>query len=192
MQNEAEVIKAAQGGDKAAQAALVDKYTPMAYALAKRGFGADRDDLVQSALVAVLESVHTYDSDKGAFSTHVHWAMRGAITQESRRYTNNPITGLRAADEDGDEKAACEIWAAEEVEPAADVAERRYQAARRVEAALDGLESLDDRTATAVELYLGLADGTPRGYTDIARCLGIAPGSAKYAVDKGLAVMRRA
>ena len=68
MTEEKKLIAAAAKGDADALTALIVRYTPMLRSLVAPFYiaGADRDDLLQEAILAFIKAVNRYDETKGA------------------------------------------------------------------------------------------------------------------------------
>jgi len=84
----ADIVRAAASGDRAAQAALIEKYRPLAKFQARRfsQFCGDYDDLVQVASMALLTAAQTFDAAKGlSFRGYA----RQWINEELRRVQRN-------------------------------------------------------------------------------------------------------
>jgi len=183
-----ELIAEAQNGSTAATEAIIAKYAAAVNKAASRGFGpASKDDKRQAAMVGLLESIQTFDPNRGAaFSTHAHWAMRGAVTVECRVYANCPATNATVRDGDGDETPMTEAYIDPNGETPLEVAERRDILSR----AMVGLDNATERERAAFKLFAGLdRDGIERSLTEVGAMLEVSRERARQLVNGARAAM---
>ncbi|MGG7570353.1 sigma-70 family RNA polymerase sigma factor [Streptomyces sirii] len=97
------LIRAAQNGDQAATAEILESLEGLVYRLAERrvsrstgitaGYGDALDDLRQEGRVAALEALHRYDPDGGArFSTYAHARIKGAMSDSANARSGPTIS----------------------------------------------------------------------------------------------------
>lgn len=92
-----------RAGDGASRAALIERYLPLARALARRvrivGSGVtDADDLMSAAVLGLIDAVDRFESGRGVpFEAYASLRIRGAIIDELRRLDERG----RGASEDG-------------------------------------------------------------------------------------------
>lgn len=82
MIDEKKLITDAAGGDADALTALIVRYTPMLKSVVANYYlaGADRDDLLQEAILAFIKAVKRYDPDKtAAFSSFSYGVAKKRI-----------------------------------------------------------------------------------------------------------------
>jgi len=77
-------------GDSASRCALIERYAPLATALARRmrvptGALLGRDDVESAALIGLIDAVDRYDPDRGVpFEGYAGFRIRGAVLDELR------------------------------------------------------------------------------------------------------------
>jgi DNA-directed RNA polymerase specialized sigma subunit len=52
---------------------------PLAYSVANRWRGGDREDIEQAAVLGLIKAVATYDPSRGVFGCHAVWHVRMAL-----------------------------------------------------------------------------------------------------------------
>lgn len=74
-------VLSARGGDKTAEAWLLNKYTPLAKAVAARFFlcGGESEDLFQEGMVGLYSAIGSYASGGANFSTYAYACIRNAV-----------------------------------------------------------------------------------------------------------------
>ncbi len=78
-------------GDSASRCALIERYAPLATALARRmriptGALLGRDDVESAALIGLIDAVDRYDPNRGVpFEGYAGLRIRGAVLDELRR-----------------------------------------------------------------------------------------------------------
>jgi RNA polymerase sporulation-specific sigma factor len=104
-EHDARLTAAAQRGEEAALQALAERYRPLVQARA-RGFfldGADRDDVVQEAMIGLLNAALGYDPSLGlsfrAFATVCVRRRLVSALRASKRGKHAPLRGYAALDE---------------------------------------------------------------------------------------------
>ncbi len=86
----AQVWARCRAGDASARAALIERYMPLARALARRIRVAtplaDADDMVSAALLGLIDAVDRFEPGRGVpFEAYASLRIRGAIVDELRR-----------------------------------------------------------------------------------------------------------
>ena len=96
--SDAVLTAAAQKGDKAAQSVLLDRYESLVKVIA-RSFsvaGIDKDDVAQTARIALLNAIMTYDPEKGAeFKTYATVCIKNRAldtVKSARRTLDNELS----------------------------------------------------------------------------------------------------
>lgn len=91
--DERDRIAAALEGDGAAQAWLVETFTPVAYGFALRLMGDEQDarDAAQDTMIKVLRNLHRYDA-QWRFGTWVLGITRNTCMDEYRRRRRKPVS----------------------------------------------------------------------------------------------------
>lgn len=80
-----------RAGDATSRAALIERYTPLAIAYARRvrlvaSTVADADDVTSAALLGLIDAVDRFEPDRGVpFEAYASLRVRGAIVDELRR-----------------------------------------------------------------------------------------------------------
>ena len=98
-------------GDSASRCELIERYAPLATAMARRmrvptNALTGRDDLESAALVGLIDAVDRYDPDRGVpFEGYAGLRIRGAVLDELRRvddHTRDQRRRARAVADDAD------------------------------------------------------------------------------------------
>lgn len=170
LDDERRLVRAAQGGDRAALEQLVRAQQPQVYAVCRRLTGNDADalDATQEALIALVRGLGRFDG-RSRLST---WAFRiatNASLDELRRRGRRPA--LRLADDD----PGADVADAAQRDPADEVAE-----GDAVDAALALLPE-EFRVAVVLRDLIGL------DYAEIAATLQIPPGTVRSRIARGRA-----
>jgi len=172
MQNEAQTIKDAQNGNRAAIEAVVEQYENMAHSIAHSFKGrTPHDDKAQAAMVGLLEAIQTFDETQGAtFGTWAYRQIQGAVTTECRTYR---MSLQDSVNEEGE--TATGLHTGRELPPdvAAMVKESRERAPGKIRNILDAIERLSDRKREVLSLYFGIDCGYQRTYRDVAAMVGV-------------------
>lgn len=98
-QRERELVAAAQAGDRAARAELVEAFLPLVSSVARlyRGTSVERIELVQEGVVGLLRALERYDPQRGAaFWTYASWWVRQAMQQLVAELTRPVVLSDRA------------------------------------------------------------------------------------------------
>ena len=76
-----ESVISARGGDKSAEEQLLNKYSPLAKAIAARFFlsGGETEDLVQEGMVGLYSAIYSFDKGSASFSTYAYACVRNAV-----------------------------------------------------------------------------------------------------------------
>jgi len=180
---------AAQSGDKAAVEQLAASYEAMAYAVAdKYGFDcANREDLVQAAMVGLLEAIPSFEPDRASFTTYAYCRMRGAVTQESRRYARM-LENATVVDDTGDLVDATEAYVDPYGIDPAELASNKDAVSVAVNALLEG----KDNVREAIILYFGLDRGFGRTYAEVGEEMGYTSARIGQLIREGLDLARAA
>jgi RNA polymerase sigma-70 factor, ECF subfamily len=156
-------------GDDGAYALLFDQYKGLVYRTAYLMLGQpqDAEDALQEVLTRVFRALHTYDADRGAFSTWLHRITVNVCLMRQRQTT--PLdTAL-------DDEAAD---VSHEHDPFALLS--RMDQAEHLLAALDA----DQRAVVVLRFYHDLP------YTVIAEVMGTALGTVQSRLGRALKKMR--
>lgn len=85
---EAELLEAAQGGDREARREVVERYRPMVVRIAGglhgRGGSEELEDLIQVGMIGLLEAVGRFDRERGAFAPYASATISGTIKRHFR------------------------------------------------------------------------------------------------------------
>lgn len=202
-QTDEQLALAAQAGDERAVAELVDRFTGLAYTLA-RPFAtrrSDSDDMRQEALIAITEAAHTYRPDRGAaFKSLAILAIRRqlyTVIVTDNRMMRRPTVAPFELDQvletdDGDGAAGHDVIADPTVRDPADIISERDQLQTVVRVIRDEMSPLER------ESIVGFVFLDETYFETEARILdfdGDRPGRARYAkakvVDNALTRARR-
>lgn len=119
--SDAVLTAAAQKGDKAAQSVLLDRYESLVKVIA-RSFsvaGIDKDDVAQTARIALLNAIMTYDPEKGAeFKTYATVCIKNRAldtVKSARRTLDNELSRDGTESEPEDDKDATVFPSPEEI-----------------------------------------------------------------------------
>jgi len=86
---------AAQKGDRAARDRLVVRFLPVARRIATRNGATSVDDASQEAMLALLQVIERYDSERNKpFRSYAHAAIRWAIVRWQTRETAGAVSSL--------------------------------------------------------------------------------------------------
>lgn len=93
--DEAELVRAAQGGDRRALDRLLREQQPRIYAVCRRIAGNDADalDATQDAMIAVVKGLPRFDG-RSRFSTWAYRVATNSCLDELRRRRRRPVVGL--------------------------------------------------------------------------------------------------
>ncbi|HET6835730.1 MAG TPA: sigma-70 family RNA polymerase sigma factor [Acidimicrobiales bacterium] len=169
-------MAAAQAGDRDALEALLRRHHDRLWALCRRltGNHADAEDALQDALIAIARGIRRYDG-RAAFTTWSYRVATNACLDELRRRRRRPVPevpetlGVGTSSE-GPGRAVSAPPAPAAVEAVADRLD--------VDAAL-ALLPQDFRAAVV------LRDLCDLDYAEIARVLGIPPGTVRSRIARG-------
>jgi RNA polymerase sigma-70 factor, ECF subfamily len=169
-------VAAAQAGDRDALETLLRRHHDRLWALCRRMTGnhADADDALQDTLIAIARGIGRYDG-RAAFTTWSYRVATNACLDELRRRRRRPIpdaleTPGAAPSPDGRGGAVSAPPASAAVEAVADRLD--------IDAAL-ALLPQDFRAAVL------LRDLCDLDYAEIARVLGIPPGTVRSRIARG-------
>ena len=169
-------MAAARAGDRDALEALLRRHHDRLWALCRRitGNHADAEDALQDALIAIARGIRRYDG-RAAFTTWAYRVTTNACLDELRRRRRRPVPDLPetlgvGTPSDGPGGAVSAPPAPAAVEAVADRLD--------IDAALARLPQ-DFRAAVV------LRDVCDLDYAEIARVLGIPPGTVRSRIARG-------
>ncbi|MBI2709845.1 MAG: RNA polymerase sigma factor [Actinobacteria bacterium] len=173
---DAELVAAAQTGDRAALETLLRRHQTLLYAVCRRIAGNDTDalDATQEALIAIVRGLPAFDR-RSSFTTWAYRVATNACLDDLRRRRR------RAADplpDDLDEPRA-----AAQVTPSA---------ARPVDDVIADRVDLDAALASLPESFrvaVILRDVCRLDYAEIAEVLAIPPGTVRSRIARGRAAL---
>lgn len=170
--DDATLVVAAQGGDRAAMDALLRRHYDRIRSVCGRiaGSGRDGDDAAQEAMIAIVRGLPRFDG-RAAFSTWSYRIATNAALDEVRRRGRRPSLHV-AADADAPESG----------DPLAH---------RRVDAVADRL-AIDEALETLpaeFRLAVVLRDVCDLDYAEIAETLEIPVGTVKSRIARGRALL---
>jgi len=170
--SDAELVAAAQAGDRTALDALLRSHSDRLYGLARRltGNEADAADALQEALIAIVRGLPRYDG-RAAFGTWAYRVATNACLDELRRRGRRPRL-------DGGESLALRAAPGSDI---GDVVGARLD----VDAALATLP-VEFRTAVVLRDLEGL------DYAEIAEVLEIPAGTVRSRIARGRAALAAA
>jgi len=168
-------VAAAQAGDRDALDALLRRHHDRLWALCRRltGNHADAEDALQDALIAIARGIRRYDG-RAAFTTWSYRVATNACLDELRRRRRRPIPEAPDAITVGPLTDGPGVGTG--VPSAATAVEDRLE----IDAALARLPQ-DFRSAVV------LRDLCDLDYAEIARVLGIPPGTVRSRIARGRA-----
>ncbi len=167
--DDAELVRAAQAGDRAAMDALLRRHYDRVHAVCRRIAGStrDADDATQEAMISIVRAIGRFDG-RSAFSTWTYRIATNAALDELRRRNRRPQ--LQVVDDTGRPR--------DEVDPAAQ---------RHVEGVVDR-QSIDDALDALPEDFrvaVVLRDVADLDYAEIAEALDIPVGTVKSRIARG-------
>lgn len=169
--DDAELVRAAQAGDRRALDRLLRDQQPRIYAVCRRIAGNDADalDATQDAMIAIVRGLPRFDG-RSRFSTWVYRVATNSCLDELRRRRRRPVVGLPEHD-------GVPIEVADDRTPAVgDAVTDRL--------VLDAaLAELPEEFRAAVVLR----DLCQLDYAEIADVLGIPPGTVRSRIARGRA-----
>jgi len=173
---DAELVTAAQAGDRAALDELLRRHHDRIAALCRRMCGnpADGADATQEALIAIVRGLDRFDG-RAAFTTWAYRVATNACLDELRRRGRRPLSGVD--DEVLESTGRGARPGAADADPGDLVADRLD-----VDAALATL-SPDHRAAVV------LRDLCTLDYAEIAEVLAIPPGTVRSRIARGRAAL---
>jgi RNA polymerase sigma-70 factor (ECF subfamily) len=169
--DEAELIAAAQQGDRRAMDRLLREQQPRIYAVCRRIAGNDADalDATQDAMIAVVRGLPRFDG-RSRFSTWVYRVATNSCLDELRRRRRRPLVGLPQNDDGGQRDIPDGAVAVADT-----VADRLL-----LDRALADLP--EDFRAAVV-----LRDVCQLDYAEIAEVLDVPPGTVRSRIARGRA-----
>ena len=134
---------------------IVEQHMPLAYSCARRYYdrGADRDDIEQEALVALLTAFRLYDPGRGTFRSWARLVIHRRLIEIVRASTRQPAAILTDAartcrSEDGEPVDVLDLLPARDGDPVT-VLETKEELARIIRAARS-LTALERRALAGV------------------------------------------
>jgi len=175
--DDARLVAAAQGGDRAALDRLLRQHYDRLYAVCRRLTGNDADaaDATQEALLAIVRGLRNFDG-RAKFATWSYRVAMNASLDELRRRRRRPQTGI--GDDIG---TALESRPSAPGDVGADPA-TTVTASADIDAALATL-SPEYRAAVVLRDLAGL------DYAEIAEVLDIPPGTVRSRIARGRAAL---
>lgn len=166
--DDARLAEAAQTGDRRALEQLLRRHHDRIYAICRRLAGNDADaaDAAQEALIAIVRGLPRF-AGRAKFSTWAYRVATNAALDELRRRKRRPVPA-------SDEADSRSIPAPPDDDPAAVVARLELDAA---------LAELPEEFRAPVVLR----DVAGCDYAEIARILGIPPGTVRSRISRGRA-----
>lgn len=173
---DAELVTAAQAGDRVALDALLRRHADRVHAICRRVLGSarDADDAAQEAMIAIVRGLPRFDG-RSAFTTWAYRVATNAAFDELRRRKRRPA--LHVVPDEGP--------AAEPVDPLAD---------RTVDAVADRM-AIDEALAELAPEFreaVVLRDVGDLDYAEIADALGVPVGTVKSRIARGRAALVQA
>lgn len=168
--DEEELVRAAQSGDRRALERLLRQNQPRVHAVCRRITGNDADalDATQEALIAIVRGLPRFDG-RSQFSTWTYRVATNACLDELRRRRRRPVVGLPEHD-------GSQVEVVDEAPAVGDsVTDRMF-----LDAALADLP--EDFRAAVV-----LRDLCQLDYAEIADVLGIPAGTVRSRIARGRA-----
>jgi RNA polymerase sigma-70 factor (ECF subfamily) len=173
--SDAELVAAAQGGDRRALDELLRRHYDRVHAVCRRIAGStrDADDAAQEAMIRIVRSLDRFDG-RSAFGTWAYRIATNAALDELRRRNRRPA--LHVVRDDDDDAPH---------EPADPDAHRRVEAVADRMAIDEALADLpDDFRAPIVMRDVGDLD-----YAEIAAELGVPIGTVKSRIARGRRIL---
>lgn len=170
---DADLVAAAQGGDRAALDQLLRRHYDKIHAVCRRvaGGSRDADDACQEALIKIARSLPRFDG-RSSFSTWAYRIATNASLDELRKRQRRPL--LLTVDEDGSQ--------AEPVDPLADRTLTSIDDRLAIDEAFNELP--DDYRAAVV-----LRDVVDLDYAEIADVLDVPVGTVKSRIARGRSML---
>jgi len=168
-----QLLQRCLAGENSAWESLLRAYTRKIYNLCYRftGRAEEAEDLTQEVFIKVFQTLRTFDSAQGSFSTWLHRVARNHLVDHYRRTRKDRMTGSIEEDLEWiSEKPSAGSGPSDHVE----ARERKEQ----LQQALDRL-SPDLREAVV------LRDLHDLDYLEIAQVLGVPEGTVKSRINRG-------
>ncbi len=182
MTGEQDLVRAAQGGDRDAFGALVEKHQGMVYSLALRMVGNPEDaaDLAQTAFLNAWRGLGSFDG-RSAFSTWLYRLTSNACTDFLRREKRRSQFSTTLEDGEDEEEGRQLDLPDERWSPEKALEQSELQAAIR-----QGLASLSDshREVLLLRELEGLS------YAEIAQALELEEGTVKSRIARARTALR--
>jgi RNA polymerase sigma-70 factor (ECF subfamily) len=171
--DDAALVEAAQGGDRAALDQLLRRHYDRIHAVCRRIAGGtrDADDACQEALIKIVRGLPRFDGN-AAFGTWAYRIATNAALDELRKRRRRPLLAIADSDERPNEPH----------DPGA---------ARRVDAVVDRL-AIDEAMAELPDEFrvaVTLRDVVDLDYAEIASVLDVPLGTVKSRIARGRAML---
>jgi RNA polymerase sigma-70 factor (ECF subfamily) len=168
-----ELLQRCLAGENSAWEELLRGYTRKIFNLCYRftGRAEDAEDLTQEVFIKVFQTLRSFDSTQGSFSTWLHRVARNHLVDHYRRTKKDRITGSIEDDlQTIAEKPSPGVGPAGHVE-----------ARERKEQLQQGLDQLSPDLREVVVLR----DLRDLDYLEIAQVLGVPQGTVKSRINRG-------
>ena len=171
--DDAQLVAAAQAGDRLALDRLLRLHYDRVHAVCRRivGTSHDADDAAQEAMIRIVKGLRSFDG-RSSFGTWAYRIASNTALDELRKRRRRPL--LHVVDDDGD---------------VPEVADRLAE--RHVEAIVERL-SLDDAIADLPDDFRAavvLRDVADLDYSEIAEVLGVPIGTVKSRIARGRSLL---
>ncbi len=173
MDQDLELLERCLSGENSAWEALLRVYTRKIYNLCFRftGRAEEAEDLTQEVFIKVFQTLQSFDSKQGSFSTWLHRVARNHLVDHYRRTKKDRITGSIE-----DDPAILEERPSPGAGPIGHLEARERQ--EQLQRALDRL-SPDLREAVV------LRDLNDLDYLEISQVLGVPQGTVNSRINRG-------
>lgn len=178
-----DLIRRSQMGDEEAFTMLFHQYKNLVYKTAYLllGDAAEAEDVLQEVFVKVYHSLHTYQREKGAFTT---WLHRITVNHclNRRRKRRLSFSSLEEISETSDH--ATDVLPQNEFASQVESLYQEWEMAERIRRLVNKL-SPKLRATVVLRYYHGLS------YAEIAQVLGIPIGTVKSRLNEALRILRK-
>lgn len=134
MEREPTLLERVARGDRAAVPALLDRYGPLVWSIARRQVEASAaEDLVQEVFIQIWKSAERYDPERASEATFITTIARRRVIDHRRRVGRRPDVEEIQEDDAGTDDGALEaVELADEARVAAEALEELRPEQRRV------------------------------------------------------------
>jgi RNA polymerase sigma-70 factor (ECF subfamily) len=173
VENDQDLVKRCLAGENSAWEALLKGYTRKTYNLCYRFTGRtqEAEDLTQEIFIKVFQTLRSYDTGQGAFSTWLNRVSRNHLVDHYRRTKRDRVTSSL-----DDESAPV----AETPGPGGGPAKLLESRERR-----EWLQSGLDRLSPDLREAVILRDLHDLDYEEIGQVLGVPQGTVKSRINRG-------